>query len=263
MLKRKKLIVLAAVLAAAAALVVYVRAQYVLPVLMYHSVMPEVPAGNAITVSVSTFERQMAFLGKNGYNVVRLGELADYYSGKRKFPARTIAITFDDGYEDNYIYAFPVLKKYNLPAAVFIIIAKVGEPGYLKWEQISEMNALGLVTFGSHTLTHPFLPYEKSDRVLEEEICGSRKELESRLGRKVELFCYPMGRFDSRVEQKVKDAGYKLGVATNPGWRFPSSDAFAVKRIRISENCRNLFVFWFETSGYYNFIREIRQRRKK
>ncbi len=260
MFKRKKLIICSSAAVVLVCLVVFVKQQYVLPIVMYHSVAPVVPKGNVLTVSVDAFEKQMSFLKKHHYNVVALEAVKGYVSGKKIIPGRTIALTFDDGYKDNYTYAFPVLKKYNFPATIFIIVSEVGRPGRLNWEEIKEMRDSGLITFGSHTLTHPFLTSLQSSEELKKEIAGSRVALEAQLGRPVEIFSYPSGRFNARVIQAVKDAGYQEAVVTNPGKKFPNNDLLALKRLRISENSRNMFIFWFETTGYYNFIRENRHK---
>jgi peptidoglycan/xylan/chitin deacetylase (PgdA/CDA1 family) len=263
MLKGKKLIIPVALSLAMIGLVVFIRSSYVLPVLMYHSVDRAVPKDNVLTVSQETFERQMAFLKNNNYRVLALDSIPGYISKKKKITSRAVAITFDDGNEDNYTYAFPILKKYNFPATIFVIVSEIGKPGRLSLDQMREMRSSGLISFGSHTFSHCFLPQVESDQSLKNEIFGSKNELEKELGSPVDSFCYPMGRFDPRVEAVVKNSGYKLAVVTNPGDKFSSQDIFAIKRLRISENARNLFVFWFETSGYYNFLREIRQHRKK
>ena len=243
-------------------LVVFVRQQYVLPILMYHSVTRVVPKGNVLTVSVDAFEKQMAFLKSNHYTVLPLDSATGYASkGKKVFP-RAVVLTFDDGNRDNYTCAFPILKKYGFPAAIFIIVSEVGKPGRLSWEEIKEMQDSGLISFGSHTLSHCFLDSLQSKNEIEKEIRGSKQELVAMLGKEVNVFSYPMGRFTPMCVQAVKDAGYKAAVVTNPGYRFSSRDIFALKRLRISENAGNMFIFWFESSGYYNFIREIRQRKK-
>jgi len=72
------------------------------------------------------------------------------------------------------------------------------------------------------------------------------------------MFSYPEGRFDDKIRQLVIDAGYRLAVATHPGKYYPNDDIFALKRLRISENAKGLFVFWAETSGFYTFIKEHR-----
>jgi peptidoglycan/xylan/chitin deacetylase (PgdA/CDA1 family) len=261
MFKRKKLafvLGLVAVLSLCGA--GFMRGQYVLPIAMYHSVAPVVPEGNRLIVSVKTFERQMAFLKKNGYNAVTLDEAARMINEKNRIPARTIVLTFDDGNRDNYTYAFPILKKYRIPATIFIIVSKVGEPDKLNWEQIKEMRDSGLVVFGSHSLNHPFLENIEDGEILKKEIKDSKNILEENLKKEVSTFSYPCGRLNSRVRQEVVSAGYKAAVVTNPGKNCPDDDIFALKRLRISENASNMFVFWIETSGYYNFIRENRHK---
>ena len=113
--KRKRLITIFSVIFLAGFLLVnFIQQQYVAPILMYHSVNPYVKQGSRLTVSVQTFERQMRFLKNRHYNVITLETLGDLIKNKKKIPAKTLAITFDDGYKDNYTYAFPILKKYNI-----------------------------------------------------------------------------------------------------------------------------------------------------
>jgi peptidoglycan/xylan/chitin deacetylase (PgdA/CDA1 family) len=211
-------------------------------------------------ISPETFQRQMGFLKRHHYNVVTLKTIADLIRDRKKIPPKTLAITFDDGYKDNYTYAFPILKKYNFPATIFIIINEVGRPedDRLSWDEIKVMQGSGIITFGSHTLSHAYLPEISSDQELKFEIFDSKRMLEEQLGREVSIFSYPGGRFNTKIKQFVRDAGYKVAVATNPGKRFPNNDIFVLKRLRISSTSNNLFVFWIETSGYYTFIKEHR-----
>lgn len=260
MFRRKRLIWILAIAVMAIGTAVFVRQQYVLPILMYHSVAKSVPPGNRIVVSIQTFERQMRFLKEHKYNVLTLESAADLIKNNKKIPFRAIVLTFDDGYKDNYTYAFPILKKYKFPATIFIIISEVGRPDRMSWEEIKEMQDSGLITFGSHTQSHLFLPEVKTDSELNKEIQDSKLELESKLHKAVHTFAYPMGRFSDKVKQAVRASGYKVGVVTNPGKKFPNQDIFALKRLRISENANNLFVFWIESSGFYNFIREQRHK---
>lgn len=259
--KNKKLIVLcAAAFIAAAGTAVFISGQYVLPIAMYHSVQPSVPQGNRLIVSAGAFERQMKFLKDNKYNVISLTDAAGLIAGKKKIPPRTIVLTFDDGNLDNYTYAFPVLKKYGLKATIFLIVNDIGKPDKLNWSQIKEMQNSGAVDFGSHSINHPFLECITDSALLMKEILGSKQSLEASLRKPVLSFSYPCGRLNREVRQKVVDAGYVTAVVTNPGKSFASDDVFALKRLRISENAANLFIFWFETTGYYNFIRENRHK---
>ncbi|MDP2940844.1 MAG: polysaccharide deacetylase family protein [Candidatus Omnitrophota bacterium] len=263
MFKRKRLILIPALfLLSGAILAYYAQKAYVAPILMYHQVIPDAPLKDPLTVTVISFERQMAFLKKQRYNVVSLKALADLIRAKKKIPPRTLAITFDDGCIDNYTNAFPILKKYRLPATMFIIVSEAGrERGdKMNWEQLREMRASGLVSIGSHAFAAEPLVNLKLPAELEREIFASKRILEEKLGGEVNTFSYPEGRFDGAIRQMVIDAGYRLAVATNPGKKFASDDVFALKRLRISSVCDDLFVFGVEISGLYTFMRESRRK---
>jgi len=235
---------------------------YVVPVLMYHSVYAGAGSANMLAIRTATFERQMHFLRTHGYRVVPLEEVAGLLRAKRPVPHGTVAITFDDGYADNYNEAFAVLKEYKIPAAVFLIYNEVGRPqnDRLEWYMIKNMQASGLITFGSHTLgAEPLINMASQDDV-RRQIAESKRVLGENLGREVGLFSYPEGKFTPAIRQMVIDAGYTAAVATNTGRRGPPDDVYALKRLRISENSANMFIFWFETSGYYTFFKD---RKKK
>lgn len=265
MSKRKVLIsVFSVIFIALFSLVAFLKGQYVVPILMYHSVNPKAMPENRLAVSVEAFERQMRFLKRQHYNVLPLEELAVLIKDKRKIPLRTVAITFDDGYRDSYIYAFPILKKYNLPAAMFVIVNeigrlnKIGIRDRLTRDDIKLMQDSGIIAFGSHALGPEPLINIESKQELNKEIFESKRILEENLGQKVNMFSYPEGRFNDKIKQLVIDAGYKLAVTTSPGRDFPDDDVFALKRLRISATSDNLFIFWIETSGFYSFIKEHR-----
>ncbi len=237
---------------------------YCVPVIMYHSVSPDAKKTDMLLVSPKNFERQMRFLKEHRYNIVPLQAVADLLKAEKKIPRRTIAITFDDGYKDNFLFAFPILKKYNLPATVFIIVQEVERPqnDRLSWGEVRAMRDSGLITFGSHAIGPEPLTKIKSDEELKRQIFDSKKILEQELGSPVNAFSYPEGRFNDKIKQLVIDAGYKLAVATNPGKKFPDDDIFFLKRLRISPTSDSLFVFWVEISGYYNFMRENKRKHK-
>lgn len=263
MLKRKRLIIIAGIIFSVVLLLAgFIRRQYVVPIIMYHSVNPEAVYANRLAVTNDTFERQMRFLKRHRYNVIDIPTLADLIRNKDRIPPRTIAITLDDGYRDNYTHAFPILKKYNLPATLFVILNEVGRPegDRLSWEEIEVMRDSGIITFGSHCLGPEPLVNLASEEEVKKEISLSKRILEERLAKAVTVFSYPEGRFNERIRQLVIDAGYKSAVATNPGKDYPSDDIFALKRMRISENARNLFIFWVETSGFYTFMKEHRHK---
>lgn len=260
MLKRRRLIVVFGIIILSGFLFLanFIQRKYVVPIIMYHSVSPDAAPENRLAVSVEAFQRQMRFLKTHHYNVLPLESLAALIKDKKKIPPKSIAITFDDGYKDNYTFAFPILKKYNLPATIFVIVGKVGESGTLSWDEIKAMQGSGIVTFGSHSLKHLCLVDVKSDEELIRQIFDSKKILEGKIKQPVGAFSYPLGALNDKIKKLVIDAGYKLAVATNPGKKSRPDDIFSLKRLRISATSDNLFVFGLETSGFYTFIKEHR-----
>lgn len=261
-IKRTIGVAAALLLGAAVVFAAALRLNYVLPILMYHSVHPGARPENRLSVSADSFERQMRFLHEHGYNVVPLTRIRDMLASGERIPPKTVAITLDDGYRDNFRYAFPILRKYNLPATVFVIVDEVGraQEDRLFWEEIRQMHDSGLVTIGSHCMGPEPLINLTSEIELRRQIFESKRILEEKLGSEVTVFSYPEGKFDEHIRSLVQEAGYTVAVATNPGKEYPDTDTFALKRLRISATSDNLFVFWFESSGYYNFLRERRHR---
>jgi len=257
MKKFRKIIVIGISVIIITAAILWIKAQYVVPIIMYHNIDAN-SAGSRLSVSPESFKRQMRFLKSQHYNVVKLEDLADIVRSNA-FPLKTIAITFDDGYENNYTQAYPVLKSLGLNATIFIVPALVGRDGYLTWDQIVEMSESGVISIGSHSMSHAWLP-GLADQELDSEILGSRRSIESHLRREVDAFSYPVGGFNQGVRDKVIKSGYKIAVATNPGRKYPKHDLFAMKRLRISGTSDNLFVFWFETTGFYTWIKEHRDK---
>lgn len=180
--------------------------------LMYHHVSPE-PDADVFTLHPDAMEQHLRFLKENGYTPISLKELR---AGNPV--SRPVMLTFDDGYQDNYDYLFPLLQKYRVPAVIFLISDKIGTPGYLTWEQILEMKNSGLVEFGSHTASHRRLRSLPDEEIIH-ELTHSKQVLEEKLAEPVTAFCYPFGAggFDKRVRPKVFDAGYEFDFSTKKG----------------------------------------------
>lgn len=255
-ISKKIAVVSIAVVLLACSAAIFLKTAYVPVVIMYHSIDGN-SAGSKLSVSPASFDRQMEFLRKNSYNIVSLEKMAEYIRGKR-VPFKTIAVTFDDGYYNNYEYAYPVLKKYSIPATIFVIIKHVGDPGWLGWNEIKEMSDSGPVSIGSHTVMHNWLPTTGSIQ-LKKELKDSKAIIEENIGKPVNTFCYPLGAYNDRVKDAVKAAGYACAVVTNPGRSASNYDPYAIKRIKISKTSDNLIAFWFETSGYYTWVKEMRK----
>jgi len=234
----------------------WLRDRYVVPILTYHHVgIPSVSKHRLNTVTALSFKHQMSFLKRHGFQVVSFEDFVEGAKEGRSFNRNTVVLQFDDGYEDNYTYAFPILKKHGFPATVFLVSDKVGTPGFLTWDQIKEMEKYNFVV-GAHTRHHVYLP-GVSEAQAQDEIAGSKKTIEDHLGHKIDYFCYPSGGFTEEIKNFVQDAGYKAAVTTNRGKNLFNQDLYALKRIRMStgDDRYSGLVLWFKLSGYYNLFR--------
>lgn len=253
-LLKRSFIYLLTVLLIWTAFVFYVRDKYTVPIIMYHQVGGALSIeGQLNAVSVKSFERQMKYLRKHGYHVISLDDLVQGINHGFQFSRNSVVITFDDGYEDNYSNAFPVLKKYAFPATIFMVSSSVGNPGFLTWQQLLEMKD-NRITIGSHTRSHSYLPDVKSKEELWDEIVNSKKELEAGLGVEVDFFSYPSGGYSEEIKEMVIKADYKGACATNRGYDRFNTGTFELKRIRINDS-DNAIVLWAKLSGYYNLFR--------
>ena len=174
------------------AVFVLMRSSPGIPVLNYHQV--EEKDGNPLTLWPDQFEAQMAYLADEGYTTITIDEMMDALEGGAPLPEKPVIITFDDGYADNYEYAYPILKKYGFKATIFLIYDFTNTyPNYLTWAQIDEMKASGLIRFESHTMTHANLAELTSYDDLHHEIADSHDLLSEKLGYDMHYIAYPGG----------------------------------------------------------------------
>jgi peptidoglycan/xylan/chitin deacetylase (PgdA/CDA1 family) len=212
------------------------------PVLNYHQINNE--DHNALTLSDKEFEAQIKYLHREGYTGISPDQLADYLQYGKALPPNPVLITLDDGYEDNYRVAYPILQKYQFTATIFLITDFVGNYGrYLTWDQIREMSDRGY-SFEDHTLSHISLP-NASDEEIRKQLGKSKEALEWRLGQKVEYLAYPGGEYDQRVIQLTKEAGYRAAFTVNFGRDRINSTLYTLNRIPIfGGESHTFFRFW-------------------
>ncbi len=250
---RNFFVVVLVAIVAISGLVVWLAGKYVVPIMTYHNInYTEKFEPN--TVSPLNFDKQMNYLKANGYHVIGLDELVDGIKRKRVFPQKTVVITFDDGYQDNYQYAFPVLKKYHLTATFFVLPGLAGVDHFMTWDEIQEMEKGGM-SFGSHSLTHPYLP-EISEAEQRNQIRKSKELLEEKLGHPVACLAYPLGGFTEPIKKIVAKSGYQCACTTNRGRDRFNQDLYELKRIRFSDHDQSEFILWVKLSGYYNLFRK-------
>jgi len=203
-----------------------------IPVLMYHSV-----ADNDVffTVKTKNFAKQMKCLKDKKYNVINLKELINLLESNNDLPKKTVVLTFDDGYQDNYNNAFPILKKYNFPATIFLVTGLVNQEinnsqniplKILNWEQIKEMHQSGLIDFQPHTVNHQELN--------KQEIIDSKKEIEERLNKKCEFFTYPRGVYNDKIIDILKNNGFRAAWTVENGRIKKDDNLFKLKRISVN-----------------------------
>ncbi|MEQ6289668.1 polysaccharide deacetylase family protein [Vogesella sp. GCM10023246] len=212
------------------------------PVLMYHHVSPN---PGLVTVSPETFDAHMNWLARNGWHALRADEFASFLVGK-PVPKKSVLITFDDGYLDNWVYAHPVLQRYGLTSLLFTISGWIGDGGVravagqgqplpatpdhngckqavadgrtdqvmMRWSEIEAARAAGTFEFHSHTHSHARWDKlcasreEKRDR-LAADLAASRNTLQQRLGAVSDHLCWPQGYFDDDYREVARAAGFR------------------------------------------------------
>lgn len=264
------------------------------PVLCYHSLDS---SGSLISVSPELFAAHMNYLSVQGYRVLSMQEGLDLLEQTGGSQQKTVILTFDDGYENNYTIARPLLMQYGFNATFYIATGFVGSgaawmkrdllamfpalatqaalrataPAYnrvlvqnrlpyllrlseadradhlrrllelaehrlMTWTQIAQLARQGFEV-GDHTQSHFFLAELGHDDLLK-ELHDSRQLLESQIGMRVQNFCYPYGVHDNRVQQAVRENGYRSACTTVTGvdWRS-RRNSFALRRIMMHEGC--------------------------
>lgn len=201
------------------------------PVLMYHSIGVE--KGNPIIMPKEQFESHIKYIKENGYNAITLNQLYKLLNEEIELIDKPIVITFDDGYLDNYTEAFPILKKHNMPATIFVITSFVDKnPHYLTSQQIKEMDDAG-IAIESHTVTHRELNTLTYEEQLI-ELKNSKEFLEKIIGRTINYIAYPVGKYNSDTIKAAQMAGYKMGFCSKPGWSQKPDGIFSLDRVYIS-----------------------------
>ncbi|MGE5389747.1 MAG: polysaccharide deacetylase family protein [Deltaproteobacteria bacterium] len=199
-----------------------------LPILMYHQVGD---GPNSLFVRDTEFYEQMKYLHDNQYMVVSLAEAAQMLKNK-SIPEKTVALTFDDGYQTFYDKVWPVLKQYSFNATVFVITDKVDSAPFMNWDEIKTLSDSG-VEIGCHTRTHPSLKSLASNR-LGTEILQSRSAIEGNTETAVQTFCYPSGEYRQKAVDLIRQNGYTAAVTTKYGTAGYNNDMYLLPRVRIS-----------------------------
>lgn len=247
-------------------------------VLMYHHIVPDdvyatgIYAGNNAIIPISQFEDEMRYLYENGYTTLKMSEVNTYIRNGITLPQKTVVITFDDGYESNYMYAYPILQKYNLKANIAVVVissldavsgsAESFDPvkqTHLSFEEMREMQASGLVEIGSHSYNgHAYIKTANSDfgkffsqrkyltnlgrsetyyeyfTRINDDLRLSKYILEKELGTVVSYFAFPYGSFCEDAIKALQYNGFEVATTVAAGKISAESNVFLLNRKNVN-----------------------------
>jgi peptidoglycan/xylan/chitin deacetylase (PgdA/CDA1 family) len=227
------------------------------PVIQYHKI--DKPGRGTLVRGGFTpprrFARQMAFLKQRGFVFYTASGLIEYFLEHDRFPENGIAVTLDDGWQDNYTNAFPVLRELGLAATVYVVPSCLGERStkavaagesvreHLSPEQVVEMSRAG-IEFGSHSLNHRLLHQLPCEEVVL-EVEEAKRQIEELTQKECKTFAYPAGHYNKVAQQIIRDAGHIAAFSTSYGPRGPVDklDLYALNRIEILRRDRFRFQF--------------------
>lgn len=224
------------------------------PVICYHKI--DKPSRDAKVRGGFTpparFARQLGYLKRQGFVFYTASELIEYFLEHDRFPANGIALTFDDGWKDNYTNAFPILRRFGVKATIFLVASCVGQNSlkavaegegpreHLSPQEILEMSEHG-IEFGSHSLNHRLL-HRLSPQEVSVEVEESKRQIESLLQKPCKVFAYPAGFFTDEAQRVVKNSGHIAAFTTDYG-PTERPDMYALNRTEILRRDRFLFQF--------------------
>ncbi len=212
------------------------------PILLYHSIDD---SGSLPAVSPQCFHSQMKYLKDQEYETITLSEYCQMIRSHKSLPSRSVVITFDDGFENNYSVAYPVLKDMGFRATIFLATDYMGKTCYwertndiprlpmMSWDQIGEMS-WGGIEFGSHGASHSSLtgiPLEEAKT----ELVISKTAIEKNLGKKNLCLCYPYGDYNQDIVKFVQNEGFLCACSVRFGYNNGIEDLYFLKRMNI--NC--------------------------
>jgi peptidoglycan/xylan/chitin deacetylase (PgdA/CDA1 family) len=213
------------------------------PILMYHEIAEPSETDSQLAVPPGNFASQLAYLHDAGFQTVTAGRLAESLNGGAgALPERAVVLTFDDGFEDFYCQALPLLVRYGFTATLYVTTGWVQDAGpmpgtgqrpgrMLCWSQVAEAAGAG-IEIGAHSRLHPQLD-QLPRRQLREELRVSKAQLEDRLGRAVPGLAYPFGYSSAAVREEARAAGHGYACAVGNALPGAGSDPLALPRLTV------------------------------
>jgi peptidoglycan/xylan/chitin deacetylase (PgdA/CDA1 family) len=232
-------------------------------ILVYHSFSEN--RKHPFKLDCQVFEKHLCYLKKN-YRIFSLSDIVKKLRNSQKLEKNTLCLTIDDGFLDNYEFAYPILKRHSLPATIFVAagyiegraqvnitekhlihnatiedkyknseIYKLPQLPMMTWKQVKEMSE-DCIEIGAHTINHPILTKVPLD-IAKSEIKSSKIVLEEILNKKIKLFAFPNGMkgdYNDELCQIVQSSGYDAAFTVEWGINTVGDDLYRLKRIPIS-----------------------------
>lgn len=211
------------------------------PVLMYHHVQPEAVAvqrgQTGLTVDPAFFDQQMGYIASHGYTAITAEQLVMALRNHTPLPPKSIVVTLDDGYQDNFDYAYPIFQKYHLIGNLMVatgLLGGVGNNTYYTWDELKQMVDSGLIYTTDHTWSHYSMGSSTPDKD-QYEILTAKQQLESHLGKSQTIFTYPYGTGynNPRVTKELEQDGFLGAYSTVGGTWQCDSYIYALRRLHI------------------------------
>ena len=212
--------------------------QFAVPVLMYHRIAnlsekeAHSPLMRDLTVSPAQFEEQVKYLADNGFTFLLARDVEQAVHEGRPLPRKSVAITMDDGYKDNFEQAFPILRKYGAVATIFLVSSTVDTSGHLSWNDCQVMHR-DKVGYGSHTVHHYELT-TLTESEMDYELRESKRVIEGKVFDVVTSVAYPSGKYNHTVASRAEAAGYLAGWKKGGGPVQPGMDLYLLPRVRVN-----------------------------
>ena len=244
-----------------------------IPVIMYHHILSQ---DSFIASSCENFEKQMKYLSDNGWKTLTSKEFYLYKQKKLKLPKRSVLITFDDGWRDNFVFAYPILKKYNLKATLFIVTqwieeaSKADECKYVEknhkeckalapispravlcnWDELKKMNDV----FDIHCHTHTHRDDYFGEISWEDDIKKSKESIQKNLGFDDHYLCWPRGNYTQELIKAAVNENFDILFTTKRGINLADNNMLEIKRIAVKKDDKwlkkNLKIFSNPILGY-------------
>ena len=232
---RKKIGIILGILIAVSAAVLWIYRQPApegIPILEYHMVdEQEHPDAREYNVPPADFSAQLDELQRQGYTTISLRDFLRAKKGLQQLPEKPIILTFDDGYENNYTTLLPMLEERGMKATVFMVTNDIGQPGYLTWDELRDMQQRG-IEIGSHTANHQPLA-DMSSAEADDELRLSKLIMEWNRMSTIYVFSYPNGKYNEELPELLRKNEYLAAVTGDAGLNTFGTDPYLLQRTNI------------------------------